>query len=66
MSNQVYEKMVSSVSVQGQEISLGREMNVGDAISELNNFGMGDVTGSGTPVVQDGVLHFQQSNGTKG
>lgn len=59
-------KQVTSVVVGGQEVDLGGEYNVEDTVEMLNNMGMENHTVGARPIVTDGVLSFEQTNGEKG
>lgn len=68
METMVQEKtmMVTKVNVGGQEVDLGSEMSVNDAMSMMDNLGMGDYTQGTSPVVHNGTLSFEMVNGEKG
>lgn len=60
------QETISKVIIGGQEADLGSEYSVEDAIQLIGSMGMGNHIAGAQPVVTNGVLSFQQTNGEKG
>lgn len=66
MGNNIKDKMVNSVIIQGEKVDLHGEMSVEEATNQLKSFGFGDLLSNAQPTVTGTQLSFTQENATKG